>query len=156
MTAGRLLWIDDDGPGRFPYEERQLKKGGWEVSWAPGVYEGARSLGASAFDVLLLDQMLPWSAELRSSEEVWAGCLLFYWLRGKGRPHKMPPRDQFSHLQEMVPLSANRDLPVIVISAFFDDEIFSALHEIEPQLRDFSKPIDFKRLRQALDDLRDH
>jgi CheY-like chemotaxis protein len=149
---GSLLWIDDDAPDRFRHEHRLLTRQGWEITWATNARAGAEALRERAFKVVLLDQMLPWSEDKlgREQEEVWAGCLLLFWLRGKSRPSKAPPREAFDGLYAMQPLAANKTAHVILSSAYFDDEIMASLLEIEPDLPELPKPIDRDRLLDLL------
>jgi CheY-like chemotaxis protein len=148
----RLLWIDDDAPDRFRYEHRLLTRHGWETTWATSASAGAEALRDQVFEVVLVDQMLPWSEEelRKQSEEVWAGCLLLFWLRGKKRPSKAPPRKAFDNLYRMAPLARNRTVPVILSSAYYDEEIAAALLEIELHLPELPKPIDCNRLLELL------
>ena len=147
-----LLWIDDDAPDRFRHEHRLLTRQGWEITWATSASTGAEALCNRAFKVVLLDQMLPWSddALAKEPEEVWAGCLLLFWLRGRSRPSKAPPRKAFERLSIMKPLPTNRTVPVILSSAYFDEEIVASFLEIEPNLVELPKPIDFDRLLEIL------
>jgi CheY-like chemotaxis protein len=147
-----LLWIDDDAPERFMYENFVLSQNGWEITWATSAEAGAEALRDRPFKVVILDQMLPWSTNGlgRDLAEVWAGCLLLAWLRDKRRPSKAPPREAFERLYTMNPLGANRTVPVILGSAYYDDEIMASLFEIEPQLPQVPKPIDCSRLLEIL------
>ena len=147
-----LLWIDDDAPERFKHEDRLLSRAGWDITWANSAKAGAEALRDKPFEVVLLDQMLPWSEDSlgKEPEEVWAGCLLLFWLRNQGRPSKAPPREAFEGLYTMKPLKTNRKVPVILGSAYYDDEIMASLLEIEPELPEIPKPIDCNRLLELL------
>ncbi len=89
----------------------------------------------------------------KGREEVWAGCFLLYWLRNKGRPSKAPPRKDFERLSAMQPLGTNRDITVILCSAYFDDEVMAAFNEVEPDLQELPKPIDRDRLLEIFEPL---
>lgn len=83
----RILWIDDDGPQRFPYECRLVNEDfGWELHWAASVQEGAMALASTDYDGLIVDLMLPVLKPERfgSTEEmlIWGGYWILAWLKG--------------------------------------------------------------------------
>ncbi len=126
----RLLWTDDDGPRRFMMEEFTLRRAGWDVEWAQGMSPAVRKLEQSAFDVVILDQMIPWNdAQVgipgENPVDVWGGCLLLWWLR-RGTPPPTLHRSQVERFGEMWtarPLAANRSAPVTIVSAFEDPDV---------------------------------
>lgn len=151
----RILWIDDDGPqgsdlGRFPYQSERLQQAGWDVVWANSAREGAIKLRDEVFDVVFLDQMLPWRVN-ESHVEVWAGCLLLSWLRRRVRPKSAPPMSDFDELQAIAPHSENKEVPVVLITAFNDDEIACAFQEVDPDLDEIYKPVDVRDLLWRLE-----
>jgi CheY-like chemotaxis protein len=146
-----LLWIDDDGPERFPYEAIVLAEKGWEIQWAKTGKEAVEALSSQEFDAIILDQMLPWIRRISASREpVWAGCLLLAWLRGHDRPSLAPQLPGFEQLPNFQPLEANRAKPVVLVSAYHDLEVEDALRLIQPDLQQFVKPIDADDLVSAL------
>jgi CheY-like chemotaxis protein len=151
-SNGNLLWIDDDAPERFKHEHRLLSRHGWSVTWATSAMAGAEALRDTSFNAVILDQMLPWKKGTTGTdpEEVWAGCLLFCWLRDRQRPSKAPPRKDFERLYTMAPLATNLAVPVILSSAYFDEDIMTSLQEIEPHLPELPKPIDCDRLLELV------
>lgn len=153
ISLRRLLWIDDDAPDRFRHEHRLLSRQGWDVTFATSARAGAEFLQDQAFTAVVLDQMLPWRGGMhgKGREEVWAGCFLLYWLRNKNRPSKAPPRKDFERLSTMQPLDTNRNVAVILCSAYFDDEVMAAFTEVEPGLQELPKPIDRDRLLEIFE-----
>jgi len=156
IARGRtLLWVDDDGPERFLYEAYMLERSGWKVQWARSVMEGMESLGQERFDAVLLDQMLPFGvlgADGGDPPDVWAGCLLLYWLRGLSRPSAAPPvrasdEREFSSRRAR---EENREVPAIIVSAFYDDDVDAAVKKVQavPQ---FSKPLEVQQLLAVLE-----
>ncbi|HEY2295631.1 MAG TPA: hypothetical protein VGM86_33415 [Thermoanaerobaculia bacterium] len=149
-TPNSLLWIDDDAPGRFRYEHQMLTQRGWQITWAKCAEEAADLLRREVFRAIILDQMFPWSKQSpgTDTDEVWAGCFLLFWLRDKGRPSKAPPREPFDSLftETKAPLPSNRTIPVVLSSAYFDEDISASIFDIEPHIPELPKPIDLERL----------
>lgn len=152
-----LLWVDDDGSTRFPFEQSALEDAGWEVQWAEDAFAAASALAKTNFGVLLLDQLIPFDDRQRdrlSTSAVWGGCLLLYWLRGRQPPRHAPTVRGFSSLYELTPLAENQDLHVVVISAFYDEEVAQAMCQASPMdasLKSLGKPVDIERLLAALE-----
>lgn len=148
----RLLWTDDDAPDRFEYEALVLGEEGWDVVWATSVSEAARLLAEQHFDAMLLDQMLPYTG-LKHGDPLWNGALLLRWLRGKGPPSNvtLDPRGELSMLKPRV---ENREIPTVVVSAFHDPLVDSAMRDASEQDRALPlapKPIDVGALIGYLD-----
>lgn len=148
----RLLWTDDDAPDRFEYEALVLGEEGWDVIWATSVSEAARLLADQHFDAMLLDQMLPYTG-LKHGDPLWNGALLLRWLRGKGPPSNvtLDPRGELSMLKPRV---ENREIPTVVVSAFHDPLVDSAMRDASEQDRALPlapKPIDVGALIGYLD-----
>lgn len=141
-----LLWIDDDGPDRFLYEEYVLQGKGWRVVWATSVREALEILGKDGFDAILLDQMLPLNPGPLAPADVWSGCLLLYWLRGMARPPAAPQVEEPDVFGYVSPLSSNRAIKVIIVSAFHDDEVEEAIRAAEASIPIVKKPIDLEKL----------
>ena len=142
----KLLWIDDDGKDRFPYESRKLSNYGYEITWAESGTEAADALQKETFTTILLDQQLPW--EKNGFSVVWGGVLLYAWMRGKERPNNAPPCEGFDALPK---LEYKVDARVIIVSAFYDNgvaEARRALGLIDRMV--LSKPIDLETLQARL------
>jgi CheY-like chemotaxis protein len=158
----RLLWIDDDDPERYLFETLTLEEVGWNVAWVQPVEEpqrmsllaAARKLAAEAFDAVLLDQVFPiqesdsrtlWiDGEFPRDQDIWSGCRLLYWLRGEAAPDDAPLSDDAQEIYNYKPLEANRDLPVCVVSAYFNEEVERAIvaaSEKDARLKIIRKPI---------------
>lgn len=151
MSKGRLLWTDDDPPGRFEYEAFILEDEGWEIRWAPDVTAAAIALSKDSFDAMILDQMLPYEA-LRKGDPLWGGCLLLRWLRGKAPPPNVS-LDPTGPLTRLTPGADNRDIPVVVVSAFHDPKVEAAMRdasELDRGLVMVPKPIDINALASLL------
>lgn len=151
-----ILWIDDDGPRRFRNELKQLAKEGWKVDWARGVIEAVEALASRVFFAVLLDQTLPMKDPLNDRVNVWQGCLLLHWLRGRPFPSRAPEIREWQSVGQQAPHSENRLAKMILVSAYFDKEVDAATREIEPDLISIVKPIDAGALVNALRSLREN
>lgn len=152
-NARTLLWVDDDGAERFPYEIDCLASIGWKTDWATSAAAAAESLAASRYDLVLLDQVFP-LRDGDSYKDVWSGCRLLYWLRGKGAPAGAPQKDEWLELaRERRPFAANAGVPVIIISAFQDDHVDEALSAITPMTVILPKPVDENILLKRVKEL---
>lgn len=155
----RLLWVDDDGPAPYFFETTTLSNQGWSVRWAENVTEAAEILAKEEFSAVILDHVLPLrSSPWPLSEEtvLWGGCLLLYWLRGRELPGHIPAPHGFSELYASHPLEANRQVPIVVVSAYFSDEIQAAMRGAispETELRSLTKPVDTEGLLMALEEV---
>lgn len=147
--GNRLLWIEDDEPGRFVYEERLLTRQGWVVTWAPSVEDAARSLSKNVYDAILLDQMIA-PVEVRGHLVMWSGCRLLYWLRQSTADPPWPQEDpSWWVLHELTPLEQNRSCPVTLVSAYRNAALLDATRRasaLDHGLKTFAKPIDVDTL----------
>ena len=149
-----VLWVDDDEEDRFIFEIDAIKSRlGWQVQWAGTVREAAMVLTTRAVDALILDQMI---CDHGISSPIWSGCRLLHWLRGKKHPDQGPwPREELGwrlHLSEK-PLACNRQVPVVLVSAYHNREVLDATMEASTQdrlIRLYSKPVDFQRIQAFL------
>ena len=148
--SSSLLWIDDDNPLRYVNEQDTLEEDGWQVSWADGVEVAVTRLSKEPFLAILLDQALPMGDPLLDRVNVWQGCRLLHWLRGKPFPREAPQMPGWEKLGLLRPRKENRIAKVVLISAFYDPEVGQVLRAVEPDLLSVAKPIDAERLAEAL------
>lgn len=146
----RLLWVDDDGRGRFPYELSVLDDNGFETDWASNAAEAVEMLSATNYELVLLDQVFP--VDQKSSyRDVWSGCRLLYWLRGKRPPTNAPQGAMWNELLlKNRPRPKNKNLPVIIISGFQDDSVDQALRQTNHGISIFPKPVDGDELIRTI------
>jgi CheY-like chemotaxis protein len=150
----RLLWVDDDGPNRFRYEEAVLKEDRrCAVDWASNVEHALSLLRTEAFDAIVLDQMLPLT-EHSTASDYWGGCVVLHWLKLSSYPATAPPTLQPA-LFRAPPLPANVAAPVCFVSAFSDDDVHRELLRADRTLPIFAKPLDLDLLEGFLDGARD-
>lgn len=152
----RLLWVDDDGEERFRYEQRILGARNWEIAWALDLLDAAEKLSTSPFDALVVDQSLP----LRKGGEptrIEGGYTLLHWLR-RG---EAPPGGEFDDFRRPLngkqALGENRCLPVLIVSAFFDEDLDAKIRQISPEDQEIliaPKPLDEYSLRSYIEDRR--
>ena len=91
----KLLWIDDDKIyNRFRYEERKIRQRGWDIDWAISICMAAEKLSENVYDVIFLDQQLPFDIELNDKDnfkslvhqplpqatDIWSGNIIYSWL----------------------------------------------------------------------------
>lgn len=148
----RLLWTDDDPPGRFEYEQFVIQDEGWDITWAPDVTTATRLLSEQPFDALILDQMLPPYVGLRKGDPIWGGCLVLRWLRGKAPPGNLAI-DPDGPLAKNHPLPRNADLPTIIVSAFHEPKVEAAIRDASPADRNIPlipKPLDMNAILDFL------
>lgn len=154
MTAPRLLWVDDDAPGRFMYEAYLVEQAGWELTWATYVLEAAEALCTRPFDALVLDQMCAFHdarderavSSFQPEHQLWSGCFLLRWLRGQPPPESAPwlPHAEKQRLWGLTPLAENRAIPAIVASAFHADAVERAIRSAsaqDEQIEFIAKPL---------------
>jgi CheY-like chemotaxis protein len=160
-NSDRILWMDDDPKERFIYEKYILtNEDNWEIEWANTVFEGVNALSKTPFKAILLDQMLP-PKELSEDAEIWGGYYLLCWLRlNKNQlrsaleTHRRLPKwlgDSPS------PLESNRDIPVILLSAYHDERVLEEtrlMNRKEEKIVYLSKPIEIERVRKHLEEFR--
>jgi CheY-like chemotaxis protein len=142
------LWIDDDGPDRFLYEEYRLREAGWTATWAENIHDAVHALANTPYSAMILDQMLPVEG-LRNAQPFaerlgWGGAALLYWLRGEPLPPNCP-----AEVNEILaphfatpPLADNRQIPVVCLSAYANPEVRIALERMSagPPLQ-LAKPV---------------
>ncbi len=149
-SSKRLLWSDDEGPGRFRYAAHRLKAAGWEVTWANSVSEAADLLRTERFDALLLDQMLPMGPSgARSS--VWGGCSLLRWIKGRPVAPAAPPTVESP---QGVPLECNKRLSFAIVTAYAEEAVEAAMREVleeDEDLHILNKPLDIAAVLGLLD-----
>ena len=145
----RLLWVDDDGAERFPYEYRRLCSAGYEITWALTGEDAVDHLRSQTYEAILLDQQFPWAVGI---SHVWAGVMLCSWARGKERPKNAPPVVGFDDLfNEEERLSSPLEARVLIVSSFYDETVEKARRELGHPDRDvLAKPIDLKNLLALL------
>ena len=161
FNSDRILWVDDDPKERFIYEEYILtNEDNWIIKWANSVFEGVTALSETPFQVLILDQMLP-PKELSESAEIWGGYYLLCWLRLSKEQLKNTLENHRSHPKWLCnfpsPLESNRNIPVILLSAYHDEKVLKETHSIsreEEKIVYFSKPIEIERVRKHLAEFR--
>ena len=155
----RLLWTDDDDPFQFVYETHILQRAGWEIQWARDVQQGAEMLRDARFDALVLDQHMPFdsqhSKEIPPPLRIWGGCLLLWWLRCQRWPDDAPyaPAISASPIWQWSPSPSNNDLPVIMVSAYYDEEverIIQSASSIDRDLEILTKPLRLPDLQDFL------
>lgn len=146
------LWVDDDGPERFMYEQYVLERQGWRIRWALNMLEASDCLKDQFFSVVIMDQMFP---ILDDEPSVWGGYLLLAWLRGEKEIDPAAPCLP-AELCQSEPLEGNRTSVVIIASAFFDKETSDALGRLPHQAKTIviPKPIHTDSLMRALEGLR--
>jgi CheY-like chemotaxis protein len=148
-----VLWVDDDGPERFLYEEFMLERNGWTVRWANSVAEAKERLRSECFDAMLLDHFLPLqSPATEDGTDAWGGCRLLYWLRGLRLPAGVPETAVLEEcaVEEGAPREENRNLKVVIVSALFDDEIDAAIRHLPGAIPTLRKPIWLQELKDHL------
>lgn len=118
-----VLWTDDDPDERIWYERTVLEEAGVEILRAYDVLEAARILARRRVDAMLLDQMLPASFAAHPTPDVRGGCWLLRWLRGAPPPPSAPTSDTFRALSEVRKARLNREIPVMILSAYYDEKI---------------------------------
>lgn len=146
-----LLWVDDDKPDKFLYEEMMLSNEGWGIQWATNVVEAARTLSAKKYQALLLDQMLPYEKDKRP--DVWSGCLLLRWLREAELRTGIEMEENYRELHDLKPLRENTSMEVIVVSAYADESVeqeMKSASEKDRYLRFEPKPVIFDDILDIL------
>lgn len=144
-----LLWIDDDEPERFVYEQRRLRQEGWRTTWARSVEHACERLAHQPFDSILLDQMVAPDGAL-GHLMMWSGCRLLYWLRQSATTPPWPQEDRsWSILAQRVPLERNRTCPVTLVSAYRNVALLEATRRAGSQdasIKILAKPFDVDAL----------
>jgi CheY-like chemotaxis protein len=149
-----LLWVDDDGPGMFLYEVYQLEQQGWTVEFAENITDAAAALQARDYRAILLDQMMPLGADHNQPVDVWAGCLILWWLRQAGPPPGAPHAsiEATPMLWDTTPRPANCSIPILMVSAFDDPDVDEDIRRIQAPspVQVFVKPVEADLLLQRL------
>lgn len=151
----RVLWVDDEGPGRFLYAAHRLTKDGHSIDWARTAQEAAHMLSHNPFDGVLCDQMFP-LLEGIGGATVWAGASLIRWLRGTGVPRGAPTgigrRRRFIFAAGLPVPKHNANIPVAIVSAYRHDKVEAALAEVADigPIVYIGKPFDLDAIRRAL------
>lgn len=143
----QLLWVDDDGPHRFRFEEKILRQKGWSVIWASTTAYAARILAKQGVDGIITDNMHPVSAE-RTVAGRWGAYHLVKWLRGLREGDWGDTKQIPKSIDKYWPLESNQNLPVLIASGFFDDEVDDRIRKL-PQADELSwlqKPLDDEKL----------
>lgn len=147
----RLLWVDDDGPARFRYEEAVLKEDrGCQVGWAASVAAALHALRSELYDAIVLDQMLP-ITDSSPVSDYWGGCVILHWLKLSSYPPTAPPSEQPQLFQGPPPIAANVAAPVCFVSAFNDDDVHRELLRACADMPIFAKPLELAVLERFLD-----
>ena len=147
-----VLWVDDDGPERFMYEQFVLERQGWRIRWALNMLEAANYLKDMLFPVVIMDQMFPIQDDEPSA---WGGYLLLAWMRGEKEIDPAAPCLP-AEICRSEPLEGNRAAVVIIASAFFDKATSDALACLPHQAKTMviPKPIHTDSLMRAIEGLR--
>jgi CheY-like chemotaxis protein len=149
----RLLWVDDDGEKRFRYERRILQKEGWEVVWAVDIDTACSLLTTEEFGALILDQSLPFVKDVTPTG-IEGGYLLLHWLRRGALPEQfdLPQGDTTS--KPSPPRPSNRLLPVLFVSAYFDEDLRLQMQKLNGESRPIEiapKPLDQHELLRFIE-----
>lgn len=154
-----LLWVDDDGPGMFLFEVFQLEELGWTVHFTTHIEGAAEALRSRDFDAVLLDQMMPLAGGTDQPVDVWAGCLVLWWLRHQRPPGGAPAAsiEATQVLWKAPPRAANTRAPALVVSAFDDPEVDAEIQAVLPGPEGIDilvKPVEAAALLERLAALR--
>lgn len=141
----RVLWVDDDGPGRFELECAIIEQDfGADLDWAETLEVAVRLLRDNAYDAIILDQMLA-DPDAATPHVPWAGCALFLWLRGdKSKPWGSDW--VWPSLRGTSPNPANANTPVLFVSGLSDEQIWTATRSVDLHVELLSKPLNDKQL----------
>lgn len=154
----RVLWVENDGPSRFVWEERQLHESGWTIAWALTIEQAIDQLAVQSFDAIILDQFLPYTSSdpdarmvVDGPPQAWGGCVLLWWLRRMAPPKDLPRElgDEWKKRREgwPSPLPCNTDISATVASDYDYDEIRKSLQAaslkgLDTELEVLPKPIE--------------
>lgn len=101
--------------------------------------------------MVLLDQAFP-IGQGYSYKDVWSGCRLLSWLRSEEPPAGAPHGALWVDLlRKNKPEPKNREVPVIIISGFQDDQVDAALRRINRRISIFPKPVDGDELIETIE-----
>jgi Restriction endonuclease len=146
QLSRNLLWVDDDGPQRFPYEVHILEKRGWVVTWVTTTADAARFLATEYVDGVVTDIIHPLTEN--SVPSLWGGYHLIKWLRDERRGNWGDMKQIPSAIERYWPLDGNQHLPILVASSFFDEEIQDRIRKLprSAELSWLPKPLDDEKL----------
>lgn len=148
----RLLWVDDDGKGRFRYSRRILEREGWAVVWAEDINTACALLASEDFGALILDQSLPFVKEVTPTG-IEGGYLILHWLRQGSLPEQFDLPQGTSPAQLKPPRRSNIHLPVLFESAYFDENLESQMQRVNGEnhpVKIIPKPLDHHELRHFI------
>jgi CheY-like chemotaxis protein len=148
----QLLWVDDDGPHRFRYEEAVLLEDhNWRVTWSSCVEQAVEFLACQPFASIVLDQMLPLRNEA-PAVGYWGGYSVLHWLKRCKDPIPPPPIEHQQLVEGREPLKANIRAPVCIISAFEDLTVQGAIRKASPTapIPIYAKPLELQNLERFL------
>jgi nucleoside phosphorylase/CheY-like chemotaxis protein len=143
-ARGRLLWVDDLGPAGFTYEVEELSEAGWETEFSTSVEDAALKLASGNYDLVLLDQLIPYDRNISAEVGGWGGVVLFSWLRGKGHPQGAPETALCQRLELVPPQPGNQHIPVVLVTAFHSSSTrvaFEVAKDHGEQVPLVSKPV---------------
>jgi CheY-like chemotaxis protein len=162
----RLLWIDDEPELLYSPDELITLDLGWELDWAICVRTAAEALVSQHYDIVLVDQMMPFEAEPQLPRQeaivVTAGALLIHWLRLGTLSKDLTGATELRQLGWLPPhqgviAHGNQDASVIMVTGWEPTtDVINAVGDlIEPGVpfRPFIKPVDEVRLRIELERL---
>ena len=156
-----LLWVDDDGPGRFLYETMVIESSGeWQIQWAQNPEQAARHLATAAYRAVILDQFMPLTDDV-SGRSPWAGYLLLCWIREQPIQDSLEPALHLAadriRTSSSRPLASNKVVPVLILSAFHDKQVASSTRQVnkpyQANTRILVKPIDIGDVISWLDEI---
>ena len=156
-NSKRLLWVDDDGEKRFRYEKRFLQQKGWAVVWAEDIDTACLLLATEEFGALILDQSLPFVKEVTPTG-IEGGYLLLHWLRQGSLPEQFDLPQGEIPVQHGLPISTNRYLPVLFISAYYDEDLRAQMQKLNGEHRSIEiapKPVDQQDLLRFVETITD-
>lgn len=152
MQRKQILWTDNDGRARFLYEHRLLSRAGYDVAWAVSIREATRLIASRSFDLLIVDQLMPYDGEPGATSTpdgdpgVWGGWYLLQWLRC------LDPMPGPAWLTGLSPVDST--VPVLFLSAYQNMKVEEALRATSAQDADvviLRKPLDESELVAAVD-----
>ncbi len=156
-----MLWVDDDGQDRYLFETMKIENKGWSIDWALDIKEATEKLASKPYHAMFLDQMLPFNKVNGPSKidenkpNPWGGCAVLSWIRKAGLPSGIGANGQYDKLKSSnPPLPENEILPVMVISAYYDEAIYkhmTSTSSIDKNINFLPKPISIDALINFLD-----
>jgi CheY-like chemotaxis protein len=132
------LWVEEE-PSSLRYERGRVKYLGWNITSCDTVVEASKLIRAQAFDVVILDLILPTdeSALRKGMVSTEAGIALLNDIRNQMRPGPTPP-----------------DVPLLVVSAIGSKEQrFAVVKMLSSERYFIQKPVDEKAFLRAVHEL---